>query len=174
MRLTDLLAIYGASLSTATAVWNYFRAQPQVRVLLVFALETIEGESQHGVHISIQNPSDKTVHITNVSLLYPLESPSFLDRLKHLAQFKRISRSQEWCHSSFSNFGIEDKCPVSIEAGKSHGIFVRNEALDKLLEGTQSRRVKVVVQDALWRNRYSKAFNYSTQEKQGTKTDTTN
>lgn len=67
MRLTDLLAIYGASLSTATDVWNYFRTRPQLRVLLVFALEEVEGKSQTGIVISIQNISTQPVHIANIS-----------------------------------------------------------------------------------------------------------
>jgi len=37
------------------AVWNYDRTQPKVRVRLIFALETVEGESQTGIGIYIQN-----------------------------------------------------------------------------------------------------------------------
>lgn len=162
MRLTDLLAIYGASLSTATAAWNYFRTRPQIRVLLIFALETVEGESQTGIGISVQNISSQPVHIANVSFLYPYRRSTFRDKLEHIIRFKRIPRNDGWCHSSLSLNGIEDGCPVSIEPSKSHWIFVRNEVLDGLLEGAQSRRVKAVVQDALWRNRYSKAFEYPT------------
>jgi hypothetical protein len=55
MRLMDLLSVYGAGLSTAMAVWNYDRTQPKVRVRLIFALETVEGESQTGIGIYIQN-----------------------------------------------------------------------------------------------------------------------
>jgi hypothetical protein len=39
-------------------------------------------------------------------------------------------------------------------------IFVRHEVLEGLLERAQSRRLKAVVQDALWRNKHSKAFGY--------------
>jgi hypothetical protein len=70
--------------------------------------------------------------------------------------------------------GINDGCPTSIEPGKSHWIFVRHEVLDQLLEYAESRRLKAVVQDALWRKKYSKAFEYSTQEKQEAQTVTAN
>ena len=162
MRLTDFLAIYGATVSTATAVWNYFRAQPQVRVILIFALENIEGESQVGLGISIQNVSSQTVHITSVSFLYPFAKSTFGDKLKRLVRSRRIPRNDGWCYSSLSLHGIEDGCPVSIEPGKSHWIFIRQEMLDGIFKGVQSRRVKAVVQDALWRKTYSNAFDCST------------
>lgn len=172
MRLTDFLAIYAASLSTTIALWNYFRSRPQLRVRLIFALGTIEGESQSGLGISIQNVSAQTVHITTVSLLYPYRRSTVSDKINHLIHFRRIPRNDGWCHSNLSLNGITDGCPTSIEPGKSHWIFVRHEVLDRLLEDAESRRLKAVVQDALWRNRYSKAFEYSTQEKQETETVT--
>ena len=164
MQLTDLLAIYGASLSTAIAVWNYSRARPQVRVVLIYALENVGGESQAGIGISIQNVSTQTVHITNVSLLYPFSRSTFRSKLMHLMKFKRIPHDDGWCHSSLSLHGIEHGCPVSIEPGKAHWIFVRFEALDELLKDASSRRVKAVAQDALWRNTYSKVFECPTQQ----------
>jgi len=164
MKLTDFLAIYGAGLSTVTAAWSYFRTRPQVRVLLIFAFETIEGESQHGLGISIQNVSSQTVHISNVSFLYPYRRSTFLGKLKHLVRFKRIPHDDGWCYSSLD--GVNDGCPTSIESGRSHWIFVRHERLEGFLEEAESRRIKAVVQDALWRNTYSKAFEYPAQQKE--------
>lgn len=164
MRLTDLLAIYGASLSTAVAVSNYFRTRPKIRVLLILGVGEVEGKSQTGIFISIQNVSTQQVHIANVSFLYPYASWTLRAKLKHFIRYKRILRNYGWCHSSLSLHGIEDGCPVSIEPGKSHLIFVRHEVLDGLLECAWSRRVKAVAQDALWRNTYSKAFEYATQQ----------
>ncbi len=161
MQLTEFLAIYGATLSTGTAVWSYFRAKPQVRVRLVFALETVEGELKSGVGISIQNVSALPVHMTHVSLLYPYKRSTFGDKLGYLIRFKQIPRHGGWCHSSLSLSGVEDGCPVSIEPGKSHWIFVRNEVLYRLLEEATSRRIRAVAQDALWRNTYSKVFKFT-------------
>lgn len=163
MILTDVLALYGASLSTIIAAWNYRNTRPQVRVRLVFALETIQGEPQHGIGISIQNVSARTVHISNVSFLFPFGKSTFRDKLKHVIRFKRIPHNDGWCYNNLSLHGIDDGCPTSIEPGKAHWILVRHEALVGLLEGAQWPRVKAVVQDALWRNTYSKAFEYPVQ-----------
>lgn len=163
--MTDVLAIYGAGLSTFTAAWNYFRTRAQVRLLLVFALETLEGESVHGVGISVQNISTQTVHITNVSLLYPFVKSTLRTKLTHLFCFKQIRRNDGWCHSNLSLHGVEDGCPTSIEPGQSHYIFLRHEVLDGLLQDAKFPLVKAVAQDALWRNTYSKTFEYPTQQK---------
>jgi hypothetical protein len=160
MRLPDFLAIYGASLSTAIAVWNYYRTRPKIRVVLILGVGEVEGKSQTGIFIFVQNASTQPVHIANVSFLYPYASWTFRDKLKHFVRYRRILRNYGWCHSSLSLHGIDDGCPVSIEPDKSHRIFVRHEVLDGLLESAQSRCVKAVVQDALWRNTYSKAFDF--------------
>jgi len=160
LSVTDYLAIYGAGLSTVVAIWEYFRARSKVRIVLILALEKVDGEMQHGVGISIQNPSGHTAHITNVSFLYPSTKLTVLARIKNMVRFKRILRTDGWCHSALSLYGVEDRCPASIEPGKSHWIFVRHETLEKVLARAQSRRLKAVVQDALWRNKYSKAFDY--------------
>lgn len=166
MRLTDFLAIYAASLSTTIALWNYFRSRPQLRVLIVIAMETVEGELQSGLGISIQNISSQTVHITNVSFLYPYRRSTIPEKIKHVISFKRIPRNDGWCHSSLSLNGINDECPTSVEPGKSHWIFVRHEVVERLLAKAESPHFKAVVQDALWRNRYSKVFGYARHQKQ--------
>jgi hypothetical protein len=160
MRLTDALAIYAAGLSTTIAVWNYIRAQPQMRVILIFALDKVEGETLSGLGISIQNVSSQPIHIANVSFFYPFRKYTFWDSLETLLRFKRIPRNTGWCSSSLSLHGIEDRCPVSIESGKAHYTFVRQEVIDELLEHAMSRRIRAVVQDALWRNTYSRVFKY--------------
>lgn len=160
MELTDYLAVYGAGLSTAIAVWNYFRSRPKVRVLLTLASDSMDGEFTCGVGISVQNPSTHTAHITHVSFLYPSSVPTFRDRIKHLVKFKRVSRTHGWCHTALSNFGLSDGCPVSIEPGKAHWIFVPDSVIQEILSDAISPHLKVVVQDALWRNKYSRKFDY--------------
>jgi hypothetical protein len=158
--LIDYLAIYGAALSTAVAVWNYLRSLSKVRVVLIFAIETVDDEMQQGVGISIQNPSSQTAHITNVSFLYATGSATLRERISHVIEFKRLPSTLGWCHSSLSLHGVDDRCPVSIEPGRSHWIFVRDEVLEEVLKNARSRHLRAVVQDALWRNKYSKTFEY--------------
>lgn len=160
MRLTEYLAIYGALLSTIVAMWSIVRSLPKIRVLLIYASEEPEGEIQHGIGISIQNPSTCVAHITNVSFLYRYKNSNFIEQIKHYIEYKRISRCVGWCHSSLSDYGIKDGCPVSIEPGKAHWIFIPGEALEELFEDATSRELRVVVQDELWRNKYSKILEY--------------
>ncbi len=90
MRLTDYLAIYGAGVATATAVWNYLRTRAQVRVVLIFALEDVEGESQVGLGISVQNVSSQTVHLTNISFMLPFRRMTPRQRFEQPLRFKRF------------------------------------------------------------------------------------
>ena len=62
--------------------------------------------------------------------------------------------------SSLSNFDIEDGCPLSLESGKSHSVFIPKKTLDEIFEESEKREIKAVVQDQLWRNKYSSKFEY--------------
>ena len=136
------------------------RARSSVRVRLTFATEKESDKYNVGMGISVQNPSGSEVHITNISFLYPYLRPTLKSRLKHIVQFRRIPQNMGWCHSALSNYGIDDKCPASIEPGKAHYIFVPSEVLDKIERESRDSRIKIIVQDALWRNKRSKVFDY--------------
>ena len=165
MKLTDYLAIYGAALSTAVFLWNSARARPKIKVRLTLAIETVDNHTQTGIGISIQNPSSHTAHITNVGFLYPYRSASFWDKLRHAWQYKRWHSDVGWCHASLSLYGIEDGCPTSIEAGKSHWIFLPEDKLKEFLEGAVEPCLRVKVQDALWRNKCSSKFTWDLTQK---------
>lgn len=161
MKLTDYLAIYGAVLSTMVFLWNARQASPRVKVRLTFAVETVEGKTTGGLGISIQNPSASAAHITNVSFVYPWRRTTLWERIKHMVRYRRLPIRIGWCHSSLSNFGLEDRCPVTIEPAKSHWIFVPDDKVEELLAQARQRMIVVQMQDELWRNKYSTAFAYS-------------
>ena len=71
LKITDFLAIYGASLSTIIFIWSVLRSRPKVKVRLIPGTGENGGEFQMGVCIFVQNPSAHTVHLSNISLLYP-------------------------------------------------------------------------------------------------------
>lgn len=158
MKITELLAIYAACLSTLVFIWNIARSIPRVKVMIVFGTSTLEGKCISGVFISIQNPSPHTVHLSNVSILYPYQKNRLIDLIKDVVKYRRLPSTLGWVHSSLSNYNLEDKCPSSIEAGKSHNIFIPQEVLEKILKDSERREIKVVVQDQLWRNKYSRKF----------------
>jgi hypothetical protein len=158
--ITPLLAIYGSALSTAVFIWNILRATPRIKVDLIFGIEEVGGEVVSGAHISIKNPSGSTVHIGNVSILYPYRNVRLVDYISHVVRFKRLPRTVGWVHSALSNFGIDDGCPMALEPGKSHGILVPEKILDQIFEDSTERKIRAVAQDQLWRDKYSSPMEY--------------
>lgn len=160
MDITKYLAIYAASLSTAVFLWNVSRARPKFKVKLTLGMNKIDGEYVSGAYIAIQNPSAHTVHVVAVDILYRYRSISLIDWIKHAWEFKRIVRRVGWVHYPLNMDDVETGLPVSIEAGKSHMIFVSDEKLEDVLEDALDRRIIASAQDALWRNQHSAKFDY--------------
>ncbi len=82
------------------------------------------------------------------------------ERLTQMMRYKISPFGVGWAHSSLSLHQVDDGCPTSIEPGKSHWIFVSEEDLQKALSDATAPHFRVVVQDALWRNKYSEKFVY--------------
>ncbi|WP_447753249.1 hypothetical protein [Sphingopyxis fribergensis] len=158
MELTDYLAIYGALLSTLVFAWNAIKARPTIKVRLVHSVNNAGGEVDHGVHVSIQNPSSHTVHISRASFVVPSGKASVIDKLKHVWRYRRLPSHVGWVHASMSLYGVDDRCPLSIEPGMSVGIEVPGRALRQLMLRSTEPVLKIQVQDALWRNIYSAKF----------------
>lgn len=161
MELTALLAIYAAVLSSIVFAWNVSRACSKIRVKVVYCVEAAGKKHMHGASISVQNSSAHTVHVTNISLVYPYRTVGLRERIAHLWRFKRLPRRIGWCHTSLGNHNVDDKCPVSIQPGMAHSVFVPHNVIEKILTDATSRRFMAVAQDALWRDKYSSAFEYS-------------
>ena len=156
MKVTDILAIYAALLSTIVFVWNIRRAIPRYKVEVVFGADTIDCEYVSGAYISVKNPSSHTVHLANISILYPFGKRNLFEKLKHALKYRRLPSFVGWCHSSLSNYDIDDKCPIALEPGTSIGVFVPEDVLEKIFEDCEERLIKASVQDKLWRNKYSR------------------
>lgn len=124
MKVTEILAIYAALLSTIVFVWNIIRATPRIKVEVIFGTDKIDGEYVSGAYISVKNPSPHTVHLSNVSILYPYKKKKIFELVTHALKYRRLPLSLGWVHSSLSNYEIEDGCPLALESGKSHGILV--------------------------------------------------
>lgn len=160
MDITKYLAIYAALLSTVVFLWNVSHARPKFKVKLTLGMDKIDDKYVSGVYISIQNPSAHTVHVAAADILYRYRSISLIDWIKHAWEFKRIMRRVGWVHYPLSLHGVETGLPVSIEAGKSHMIFISDETLEDVLEDALDRRIIASVQDALWRNQNSSKFDF--------------
>lgn len=160
MKITEFLAIYAALLSTIVFVWNMRRAVPRFKVELIFGTDKIDGEYVSGAYISVKNPSNHTVHLSNISILYPYKKTTIIELITHALKYRRLSPSVGWVHSSLSNFEINDGCPLALKPGKSHGILFPESALEKVFEDGEERFIKASVQDQLWRTKYSRKFEY--------------
>ena len=160
VKLTDILAVYAASLSTIVFIWNARSSKPTLRTRIVHAAEQSDDGLKVGIRIEVQNPSIHMAHLNSVQLLYPWRKLSIWDRIMHMARYRRLPFLAGWCHTSLSNYDLADGCPVSIEPHKSHGIFIPDEVVEELLEDSIKPSIRILAQDALWRNQYSKPFAY--------------
>lgn len=165
MKITELLSVYAAFLSTIVFAWNIRKAIPSYKVEVVFGTDKVDDEYVFGAYISVKNPSVHIVHLSNISILYPSGKTNTYEKIKYVFKYRRLPLSVGWCHSSLSNYGIDDKCPVALEPGKSIGILVPKDVLEKIFEGRKERVIKVSVQDELWRNKYSRKFEYPSTSK---------
>jgi hypothetical protein len=146
-------------LSTFIFFWNLSRSRPKIKVRLIYDAKEIGDELEGGICISVQNISAHTIHLSNISLLYRFEKTKLWENISHIIRFRRIPRTVGWVYTSLSNYGIEDGCPISLEARNSHEVFVPFKVLNKILEDALRRDIRAVVQDQLWQNTYSRRFN---------------
>lgn len=160
MKITEALSIYAAVLSTIVFIWNIRRAIPRFQVEVVFGTDEVDGEFVSGAYISVKNPSPHTVHLSNISILYPYRKIGVVEGVKHFIKYRRLPFTAGWVRSSLSNYGVEDKCPVALDSGKSVGILVPESVLEKIFEDCKERVIKASAQDELWRNKYSRRFEY--------------
>lgn len=160
MQATDLLAIYGACLSTIVFAWNVSRAIPRYKVDVVFGLDDKEEKPRHGVYICIRNPSSQTVHLAGIDILYSYVNTGLIDKVRHTVKYRRLPKTVGWVHSSLSNYGVDDECPLAVEPGKSHMVFVPDGKLEEVLKESTTRKFRACVQDQLWRSKYSAVFDY--------------
>lgn len=161
MNATYLLAFYGAFLSTIVFLWNVSRAIPRYKVDIIHGIDDEEEQLRSGVYIFVRNPSPQTVHLANVNILYPYRNTRFADKIWHIVKYRRTPKTVGWAHSSLSNYGVDDKCPLAIEPGKSHKVFVPEEELEEIFKGSTRREIRACAQDQLWRNKYSAVLEYT-------------
>ena len=158
MKITDYLAIYAAILSTLVFFWNVLQSRPRVRIDLIFGIEGTGDAVKSGVYIFVRNLSSHDVHLSNISILYPYRIASLKERFAHVWRFRRLPRRLGWVHSSLSNYSLESGCPVSLEARKSHQVFIPQRVLEDMLAEANDRAIMASVQDQLWNTVYSGKF----------------
>ena len=157
LKLTDFLAIYASVLSSAVFAWNVLQSRARLKVVVVYGIEKGAGI---GAHVSIQNRSSHTVHLSGVQVLHRYRRVTWKERLSHVWRFKNSPRTVGWVHSSLSNHSIEDGCPLALEARNAHHVFIPDVTLEKILSDSVDRKIMVLVQDRIWNRVYSNVFEY--------------
>ena len=158
MNFTDLLAMYGAILSTGIFGWNIYKSRAKVWVKLIYSVVDTDNRFESGISIYIQNPTNHTIHISSISILYPYRAVNLIEYFEHLLKFKNIPRQIGWVHSELSFYEIDNKCPFSLEPLQSKSIFISNDKLELIFVEANKREIKAVAHDQLWQNVYSRTF----------------
>lgn len=157
LKATEWLAIYAAVLSTIVFAWNVFQSRPRLKVVIVFGIN----DGVAGAHVSVQNRSPHTIHLSNISILYRGRAPTLKEWLSHAWEFRRLPRRLGWVYSSLSNYEISDGCPIALEARNSHHVMVPEDTLEQIFERSGNTKIMAVAQDKIWNSVYSKVFEYS-------------
>lgn len=158
LKITELLAIYGAVLSTFVFLWNVSKSKRKISVKLVYGMEGDDESLQSGVYVFIQNPSTQVAHISNLSILYPWRKASITKVIMESIKHRRWFSTYGWVHIALSLHNIDDGCPVSIEPGQSHKILIPDSVLSEILGDSVNREIMASVQDQLWNETCSKPF----------------
>jgi len=154
MSVTDIIALYAALLSTVVFFWQWKSNRPNIKVVVVCALE----DGQTGCHIAIQNLSSHTVHVGAVTLLYPWRKVGVMAKIMDACVHRRLDRRPGWVLSSLRNYGFDNCFPCEVAAHNSVGIFVPQSVLETVFFNATRREIIVQVQDAVWRNYCSDVF----------------
>lgn len=96
LKLTELLAIYGALLSSFVFLWNVLKSRRKVAVKLIYGLESEEDDIKTGVYVFIQNPSAQVVHISGLSILHPWRKTNIFKVILESIKYRRWFSTYGW------------------------------------------------------------------------------
>ncbi|WP_285310333.1 hypothetical protein [Stenotrophomonas maltophilia group sp. Smal32] len=154
MKITEILAVYGAVLSSLTFLWTVARARPSVKVDLLYG---IEGTAS-GVCVIVRNKSAHPVRLIAISLLYERRKRTMRQRVWQALRYRDFSRYLGWVSWSPILAGLDTGCPVTIEPNDAYRFLVPLELAEKLIAKSSSNCIAASVQDALWNNYYSDRY----------------
>ncbi|WP_072055736.1 hypothetical protein [Aliivibrio fischeri] len=159
LSFTDYLAIYGAVLSTIIFTWNVIKSRPTFCVDFIPGFNdenTLEGE-----FIIIRNKSAHKIYLAGVELLYPTERGTKVEFLRLCIKHKQYFKSFGWCSVNLNQIQVNDECPLVLESGQSHRIFIPRKIVNNLIEEGSEKKLMASAQDQLFNNRYSKVRTFN-------------
>tara|TARA_R110000796_G_scaffold241128_1_gene362417 strand:+ start:78 stop:566 length:489 start_codon:yes stop_codon:yes gene_type:complete len=158
LKITDLLAVYGALLSSFVFLWNISKTKRKISVKITHGMEGNDENLRGGIYVFIQNPSTQVAHISGISILAPWRKTNLINIIIESIKYRRWFSTYGWVHSSLCLYEIEDGCPVSIEPGHSHRIFIPENVITEILKNATAKEIMASVQDQLWNETCSKPF----------------
>lgn len=150
----NALALYAAALSTVLALGQFYSSRPRMTVALVPGVSKNSDDS--GLYVAIRNPSAHTIHIGAITLLYQYRKAQWWEPIWNTVRLRWHGAG--WIHDGSVFEKLEIGLPISIPAHSSHLIFVAQDRIQRILATATGTKLVVCVQDALWRNKYSKPF----------------
>ena len=152
MKLIEFLAIYGASLSTVVFFWNFIHSRPKYKVRALVSGDEADPTRFAGAQILVQNKSTKVVHKSEITVFYPYKAARALDQIKDVARFRRLPLRVGWVGVCLRDYGIKDGCPIALEPGQVHQVFVPRELFNELLDRSLRREIRAFAKDRFWGN----------------------
>lgn len=158
LNITEVLAAYGALLSTFVFVWSVLSTRRRLRVLVMYGTDMVNGEHKTGVSVIIQNPSSSTVHVSAISILYPWKKTNTLQVIAKSIRYRRWFSTYGWVYCQPNLYNIADGCPISIGPGHAHRFLIPLDAVENIVNKAHSRKLLIIAQDQLSNNTNSKPF----------------
>ena len=156
MGLTDVLATWGAGLSTLVAAREIWSARDRLKVRV--HLGAGGGGKGACAVVWVSNPGRRPVMVQYFAYAWPFQTIAFRERVRHFIRYRHYWPIIGWCRTALSSGLVEDcHLPQLLDPGHSLQIWVPFDRIGGR-DRTESTRVVFQVQDALGRNYYSPEF----------------
>lgn len=151
MKLTEMLAVYGAVLSSLTFLWTVARTRPRVKVDLLYGIE----KATSGVCVIVRNKSAHPMRLVSITFLYEGGKKSLWEHTRYALRYRNFSRYNGWVRWSPMLAGLETGCPVTVDPNDAYRYLLPMEVAEELMAKSSSNCIAAAAQDALWNNYYS-------------------
>lgn len=164
MTLTDVLAMWGAALSTLVAGRELLMSRDKLTVQMIHGVSDELGVC---AILWISNPGKRAVMVQYAGYAWPYQKLSILKKFRHYLKYRGHWRTIGWCHTPMaSNIFEASPLPKLLEPGHSEQIWIAVDSL-KQSAGSKPGLVVAQVQDALGRNYYSRPVQFGPTRKRG-------
>ena len=142
----DLVAVYGAVLSTALAGWTLWRTKQRITVEAMPSYGRLhDGQDCNGYVLIVRNVSSVAVQIVDLGMAFPGRRVTFLERLEFAWRYRKL-RYVGWTYQ-----GNPDGLPVTIPGGHSHRVILSGALASSIRDDAKNSPAFPWVSDGLYR-----------------------